>query len=55
MSAYTPTKRSLPGITDLLQLTDSEEEAGGTGNYTEYNMFYNYISQFLLFNQYSEN
>ena len=30
-STYTPMKRSIPRITDLLQLTDSEEEAGETG------------------------
>ena len=30
-STYTPMKRSIPRITDLLQLTDSEEEAEETG------------------------
>ena len=30
-STYTPTKRNIPRITDLLQLTDSEEEAEETG------------------------
>ena len=41
MSAYTFTKRSLFSITDLLQLTDSEKEAGESGKYTkEYNMLY---------------